>query len=106
MRIYILKASDAHLPMAWMIEGGTPFSARDVAPPALSDCPAVSELKKCLKHLIKNDRVGMTPVLVSQRGRECHRFTNLCGLVLRVTAGAGTGCKFVTLTQPIPATWV
>ena len=38
--------------------------------------------------------------------RECHRFTNPCRLVLRVTAGAGTGCEFVTLTQPIPATQV
>ena len=32
--------------------------------------------------------------------RECH------GLVLWVTAGAGTGCEFVTLTQPVPTTWV
>ena len=38
--------------------------------------------------------------------RECHGFTNPCGLVLRVTAGAGTGCEFATLTQPVPATWV
>ena len=38
--------------------------------------------------------------------RECHGFTNPCGLVLRVTAGAGTGCEFATLTQPVPATRV
>jgi len=38
--------------------------------------------------------------------RECHGFTNPCGLVLRVTAGVGTGCEFATLTQPVPATWV
>ena len=38
--------------------------------------------------------------------RECHGFTNPCGLVLRVTAGAGTGCEFATLTQPVPATQV
>jgi len=38
--------------------------------------------------------------------RECHGFTNPCGLVLRVTVGAGTGCEFVTLTQPVPMTRV
>ena len=38
--------------------------------------------------------------------RECHRFMNLCGLVLWVTVGAGMGCKFATLTQPVPVTWV
>ncbi|KIJ93734.1 hypothetical protein K443DRAFT_12661 [Laccaria amethystina LaAM-08-1] len=32
--------------MACMIEGGTPFLVRDVAPPALRDWPAVSKLKK------------------------------------------------------------
>ena len=63
-----MKASDAHLPMAWIIEGGTPFSAREVAPPALSDCPAVSESKKRRKRVIKKDRVGTAPELVNQRG--------------------------------------
>ena len=51
-----------------MIEGGTPFSASDVAPPARRDCPAVSESKNRCKRLIKKERVGMTPLLVSQRG--------------------------------------
>ena len=54
--------------MAWMIEGGTPFSVRDVAPPALSDWPAVSELKKHHNHLMKKDLAGTTPLLVSQSG--------------------------------------
>ena len=54
--------------MTWIIDGGTPFSARDVAPPAHRDCPAVSELKKCCKHLMKKERVGMAPLLVNQRG--------------------------------------
>ena len=40
----------------------------------------------------------LDPYLVSYR--ECH------GLVLWVTAGAGTGCEFATLTQPVPATRV
>jgi len=38
--------------------------------------------------------------------RECHGFMNPCRLVLWVTVGAGMGCEFVTLTQPIPATRV
>ena len=38
--------------------------------------------------------------------RECHGFTNPCGLVLRVTEDAGTGCEFATLTQPVPTTRV
>jgi len=41
-----------------------------------------------------------------QFDRECHGFTNLCGLVLWVTGGAGMGCEFVTLTQPVPVTQV
>lgn len=83
--MYILKALDACLPMAWMIEGGTPFWARDVAPPALSNCPAVSELKKCCKCLIKNDQVGKTPVLVNQRGE-------LSGNLLSQAAGYARKC--------------
>jgi hypothetical protein len=51
-----------------MIEGGTPFLARDVAPPALRDWPVVSESKKCRKHLMKKDLVGMVPLLVSHSG--------------------------------------
>jgi hypothetical protein len=54
--------------MAWIIEGGTPFSASDVAPPACRDCPAVSESKKQCKHLMKKEHVGTAPLLVSQRG--------------------------------------
>ncbi len=38
--------------------------------------------------------------------RECHGFTNPCGLVLWVPAGVGMGCEFVTLTQPVPVTRV
>jgi len=38
--------------------------------------------------------------------RECHGFTNPCGLVPRVPAGAGVGWEFVTLAQPVPVTWV
>ena len=38
--------------------------------------------------------------------RECHGFTNPCRLVLWVTTGAGMGCEFATLTQPVPTTRV
>ena len=31
---------------------------------------------------------------------------NPCRLMLWVTTGADTGCKFATLTQPVPTTWV
>ena len=54
-----------HVPLP---DGGTPFSARDVAPLAHRDGPAVSELKKCGKCLIKNEHMGTTPLLVNQRG--------------------------------------
>ena len=63
-----MKVSEAHLPMACMIDGGTPFSARDVALLALNDWPAVSELKKCRNRLMKKDLVGITPLLVNHRG--------------------------------------
>ena len=71
-----MKASEAHLPMAWIIEGGTPFSASDVAPPARKDCPAVSELKKCRKHLMKKERVGTAPLLINQRGELRGKFSS------------------------------
>ena len=59
-----------------MIEGGTPFSASEVAPPARRDCPAVSELKNQHKHLIKKEHVGMMPLLVSQRGELRGKFSS------------------------------
>ena len=40
------------------------------------------------------------------RNRECHGFVNPCGLMPRVPAGAGAGCEFVTLAQPVPMTRV
>jgi len=60
--------SEAHRPIACIIDGGTPFSARDVAPLALSDCPAVSESKNQRNLQMKKDRVGMVPLLVSHKG--------------------------------------
>ena len=54
--------------MACMMEGGTPFSAREVAPPALSDWPAVSESKNRRNRRMKKERVGTEPLLVSHRG--------------------------------------
>ena len=48
--------------------------------------------------------LGKTRIQVGSR--ECHGFMNPCRLVLRVTAGAGMGCEFATLTQPVPATHV
>jgi len=54
--------------MAWIIEGGTPFSASNVALPAHKDCPAVSELKKHHKCLMKKEHVGTAALLVNQRG--------------------------------------
>ena len=49
---------------------------------------------------------GEVKVFAVPMTRECHGFTNLCGLVLWVTAGAGMGCEFVILTQPVPTTQV
>jgi len=46
-----------------------PFSAREVAPPAQSDWPAVSELKNRRKRLMKKERVGIVPRLVSHSGK-------------------------------------
>ena len=63
-----MNASEAHLPMACIIDGGTPFSAREVAPPALSDWPAVSESKNRRNRRMKKERVGMVPLLVSHSG--------------------------------------
>jgi len=45
-------------------------------------------------------------VLVSHGIRECHGFVNPCGLMPQVPAGAGAGCEFVTLAQPVPVTRV
>ena len=38
--------------------------------------------------------------------RECHGFTNPCGLMSRVPAGTGTGWDFATLAKPVPVTRV
>ena len=54
--------------MACIIEGGMLFSARDVAPLALSDWPAVSALKNCCSCHMKKERVGTDPLLVSHKG--------------------------------------
>ena len=54
--------------MACMMEGGAPFSAREVAPPALSDWPAVSESKNCCNRHMKKEHIGMEPLLVSHKG--------------------------------------
>ena len=63
-----MNASEAHLLMACIIEGGTPFLARDVAPPALRDWPAVSESKNRRSLRMKKERVGIVPLLVSHKG--------------------------------------
>ena len=60
--------SEAHLLMACIIDGGTLFSARDVAPPALRDWPAVLELKNRQSLRMKKERVGIVPLLVSHNG--------------------------------------
>ena len=62
------KASEDQRPMNWISDGGTPFSASDVAPPALMDWPAMSRSKKRRRREMKNWRVGMAPLEVSQRG--------------------------------------
>jgi hypothetical protein len=59
---------DDYSQLLLIIEGGTPFSAREVAPPALSDWPAVSESKKRRRRLMKKDHMGMDPLLVSHKG--------------------------------------
>ena len=40
--MYMKNASDDQRPMNWMRDGGMPFSAKEVAPPALIDWPAMS----------------------------------------------------------------
>jgi len=56
-----------HQPRAWMSEGGTPFSAKNVAPPACMDWPPMSLSKKNLIRQMKNDRVGIEPFALNQR---------------------------------------
>jgi hypothetical protein len=50
--------------------GGTPFSAKEVAPPARMDWPAMSLLKKSLMRRMKKDREGREPSARSQRSEE------------------------------------
>jgi hypothetical protein len=71
-QMYLLNVSDAHLPMACIIEGGMLFSAREVAPPAQNDWPAISELKNQCNCRMKKEQVGMDLLLVSCKG-ELHR---------------------------------
>jgi hypothetical protein len=50
-----------------MREGGTPFSARKVAPPARMDWPPIPLSKKILRRRMKKDLVGMEPFALNQR---------------------------------------
>jgi hypothetical protein len=56
-----------------MMCGATPFSARDIAPPARIDWPPTSFLKKRCSRLIKNDLVGTVPSLFSHRRDDSRR---------------------------------
>ena len=62
------KASEAHRPAAWIMEGGMLCSARQVAPPARILCPATSFWKKRRSLDIKNEWVGIVPFAVSHKG--------------------------------------
>ena len=56
--------------MAWIKLGGTPFSAREVAPPARIDWPATSDSKKIFIRRMKKDLEGREPSARSQRSEE------------------------------------
>jgi len=71
--------------MACIIDGDMPFSAREVAPPALSDWPVVSESKNQCNCCMKKEWVGMVPLLVSHSGElkgnlllQVHRYVRNC----------------------------
>ena len=57
-----------HLPIAWIMDGGTPCSAKEVAPPARMDCPATDESKNRRRRRVKKERVGTWPLAVSHNG--------------------------------------
>ena len=67
-RTYIRNVSDDQRPIAWIKEGGTPFSASEVAPPACIDWPAMLWPKCRRRCSIKKERVGMVPFLCSHNG--------------------------------------
>jgi hypothetical protein len=50
-----------------MSEGGTPFSTKNVAPPARMDCPPMSLSNKSLRRCMKKDQVGTEPFALNQR---------------------------------------
>jgi len=66
--MYMKKASEDHRPMNCIREGGTPFSAKEVAPPARIDWPATSLSKKCLNRVMKKLLVGTRPLEVIHSG--------------------------------------
>jgi len=47
-----------HLPIGWIMEEGTPCSAREVAPPARIDWPPTEASKKRRRREVKKDWVG------------------------------------------------
>ena len=51
-----------------MYAGGTPCSAREVAPPARMDWPAMSLSKKVRSRLMKKSLVGTVPFEVNHKG--------------------------------------
>ncbi len=61
------NASDDQCPQACMREGGVPFSAKKVVPPARIDWPLISLLKKKRRCLMKKDQVGIVPSALNQR---------------------------------------
>ncbi len=56
------------------MDGGTPFSAREVAPPARIDWPATELSKKKRRRLMKNDRVGTWPLDVNHKGDDAGKW--------------------------------
>ena len=70
------KAFEDHRPKGWIIDGGTLFSASDMALPARMDWPATELSKKSRNRLIKKEQVGTYPFAVNHResikGKVCH----------------------------------
>lgn len=71
-----------------MMWGVTPFSAKDVAPPALIDCPPMSFSKKRRRRRMKKDLVGTFPFSFSHSGEDQgNRRSRDCKYVVKSAIG-------------------
>ena len=64
--MYMWKVFDAQCPVAWMMWGGAPASAREVAPLARMDWPAISDGKKRRNLHMNQEGVGTVPDIHNQ----------------------------------------